>query len=409
MDTPKQVSNYDIILVGAGIVGLTLARMLANSPLKIAMVDKYLSDINPQNNNDNVDLRVSALSCASQRILQNLNIWPAIVQTERVSPFRKMHVWDAKGGGSIDFDCAEAGEKSLGYIIENRIIQTALLAALKQYSNVEIICPAELHRCETDKNHITVFLTEDRKLTSQLVIGADGAESRVRQLADIELSQHSYGHTALVANVRTSLSHQETAWQRFLPTGPLAFLPLTDPYYCSIVWSTDPKEAERLLQLPEADFKKALAEAFVYRLGSIEQISQRVIFPLHMRHAKHYVKSNIALVGDAAHTIHPLAGQGLNLGLLDAASLAEVILDAHNKKRSIGALHTLRRYERWRRGENLAMLSVVEGLKQLFSAEAAPIQNLRSMGLDFVNKATPIKNYLMQRAMGLTGDLPKII
>ncbi len=398
-------NDYDIVIVGAGLVGLLLACALSDSRLKIAVLDQK----GPPNDahTDRPDLRVSAITLASQKILLNLGVWPRI-PAERISPFRKMHVWDAAGTGEISFDSAEVGKQTLGAIIENKVLQKALLEQLKTHDNIEFIYPAQLIGIESNLENITLALSNHMQLTTRLLLGADGAESQVRKLANIEMKQWDYGQNALVCNVKTTLSHQQTAWQRFLPDGILAFLPLANSQECSIVWSTEPQEAQRLLALETADFKSALTAAFEKRMGEITDVSERLSFPLQMRHAKQYALKHIALVGDAAHTIHPLAGQGVNLGFLDAATLAEIILAALKRKQQFDSQMTLRRYERWRKSENMLMLGVVETIKQLFEKQTVPLQMLRNLGMNMTDNIAPVKNYLAKRAMGLVGDLPEI-
>jgi 2-octaprenylphenol hydroxylase len=250
-------------------------------------------------------------------------------------------------------------------------------------------------------------LDDGREFPTRLLVGADGAQSKVRQLAGIDTRGWNYEQKAVVGNVRTAEPHQATAWQRFLPTGPLAFLPLQDGR-CSIVWSTTPEQVDALLALDDAAFAEALAEAFDRRLGEIIEVGPRGAFPLRLQHTRDYVKPGLALIGDAAHVVHPLAGQGVNLGLLDAATLAEVILDAITAGQEIGAFRVLRRYERWRKGDNLLMLGVMDGFKRLFSNPLPPVQLLRNLGLNLTDAAGPLKNLIARRAMGLEGDLPRL-
>jgi 2-octaprenylphenol hydroxylase len=326
----------------------------------------------------------------------------------RVSPFRDMRVWDATGFGSIHFDSADLGEPLLGWIIENRVIQYALLERVQQFPAVELHCPAALETAHPlDEGGWWMRVNDGCEFTTRLLVGADGAQSRVRQLAGIETGGWGYDQHAVVANVRTAKPHQETAWQRFLPSGPLAFLPLHDGR-CSIVWSDTPERAAGLLMLNDNDFGEALAAAFEARLGAIVQVGPRAAFPLRVQHAHAYVKPGIALIGDAAHVIHPLAGQGVNLGLLDAATLAEVLLDAVAADRDIGSLKVLRRYERWRKGDNLLMLGIMDGFKRLFGSTLPPVRLLRNLGLNLTDAAGPLKNLIARRAMGLEGDLPRL-
>ncbi|HRC72386.1 MAG TPA: UbiH/UbiF/VisC/COQ6 family ubiquinone biosynthesis hydroxylase [Candidatus Competibacter sp.] len=398
-------NDYDLIIAGGGMVGSALACALGQSELRVALLEGVpLERARPT---DELDLRVSAISRASQRIFAAVGAWDGMTAW-RTSPFRDMRVWDSAGFGQIHFDSAAIGEPLLGWIIENRVIQFALLERASQLPAVELLCPAALESaCVLDDNRWRVQLDDGRELTARLLVGADGAQSKVRQSAGIGTGGWSYDQKGLVANVRTAEPHQATAWQRFLPTGPLAFLPLHDGR-CSIVWSTTPEQADFLLALDDYDFGQALGDAFEWRLGPIVQIGQRGAFPLRLQHTHQYVKPGLALIGDAAHVVHPLAGQGVNLGLLDAATLAEVVLDAVAVEQDIGSLKVLRRYERWRKGDNLLMLGVMDGFKRLFGASLPPLPLLRNLGLALTDAAGPLKNLIARRAMGLEGDLPRL-
>lgn len=398
-------ADYDLVIAGGGMVGSTLACALSDADLKIALLESApLERIRP---GEETDLRVSAVNRASQRIFAAVGAWSGMTAW-RVSPFRDMRVWDAGGFGQIHFDSATIGEPLLGWIIENRVIQYALLERARQLPAVDLLCPAALETAwSEDVGGWRVRLTDGREFTTRLLVGADGAQSKVRELAEIDTRGWSYHQKALVANVRTAEPHQETAWQRFLPTGPLAFLPLHDGR-CSIVWSTTPEQADQLLALDEHVFARTLTEAFERRLGEIVQVGPRGAFPLRLQHARAYVKPGLALIGDAAHVVHPLAGQGVNLGLLDAATLAEVLLDGLAAGHEVGALRVLRRYERWRKSDNLPMLGIMDGFKRLFGNSLPPVRLLRNLGLNLTDATGPLKNAMARRAMGLEGDLPKL-
>lgn len=401
----SETSDYDVVIAGGSIVGATLACALGDSELRVALLERIPKErIRP---GADIDLRVSAITRASQRIFAAVGAWEEI-STWRISPFRDMRVWDATGPGHIHFEAAALGEPLLGWIIENRVIQSALLARVQAFANVDLFCPSALNLIGNGREEAMHLQLEDgRTLRTRLLVGADGADSRVRHLAGITVGGWGYAQKGVVATVGTERFHQETAWQRFMPTGPLAFLPLHDGR-CSIVWSTTPEHAEQLLAISEDAFALELAEAFEWRLGSITGVGPRAAFPLRLQHAHAYVKPRIALIGDAAHVVHPLAGQGVNLGLLDAAALAEVLLDAVAINREIGSLKVLRRYERWRRGDNLLMLGVLDGFKRLFGSPLPPVRWLRNLGLNLTDAAFPVKNMIARRAMGLTGDLPRL-
>ncbi|MCW8956552.1 MAG: UbiH/UbiF/VisC/COQ6 family ubiquinone biosynthesis hydroxylase, partial [Gammaproteobacteria bacterium] len=355
---------------------------------------------------DDYDLRVSAISRASQQVFRNLGVWSGI-ESRRLCAFEYMHVWDATGDGEIDFDAANLGVDALGHIVENRVTQAALLDRLKSLDGVDWLCPVEVKQVDYQPLGSQLTLADGRVLQGRLLIGADGANSRVRQAAGIELDSAPYYQKAVVCVVESMQQHQHTAWQRFLPTGPLAFLPLEDGR-CSIVWSTTEQLADDLIALDDAAFIQQLEQAFDRKLGAVKAVGPRAAFPLIRRHAQNYVKPGLALIGDAAHTIHPLAGQGVNLGILDAASLAEVILKAEQQGQDFASYGQLRKFERWRRGENTLMMFSMSGFKNLFSNEQSELSLLRNLGLNLVNKLSPVKHRFMRHAMGLDGDLPEL-
>ena len=392
--------HYDIIIVGAGMVGATLACGLAEEAgqLSIAVIDA--NSPNFDWDKDSYDMRVSAITRASQTIFKNIGVWEKIVE-QRVSPYRDMFVWDAGTKGEIHFDSADMGETDLGHIIENRVIVKALHQRIEELPQIELLCPAKLEYIEFNTEQSELRLDDQTQLSANLIVAADGTRSWVRQQADIAVKGWDFDQAALVTTVKTEKYHQDTAWQRFLNTGPLAFLPLTDGY-SSIVWSTSPDEAKRLTEISEAEFALELEHAFESKLGKVESVAGRAVFPLRLFETLNYVKPRLALVGDAAHTIHPLAGQGVNLGLADVASLIEVVVEAINDKKDIGDFKVLRRYERWRRADNRSMLVAMDGLKRLFGSEVSLIKDLRNAGLNITNQLTPIKNLIMRQAMGVS-------
>lgn len=399
-----QQNFYDVAIVGGGMVGTTLACALGGTPLRVALIEAMVPRLKwPQ---AGFDLRVSAITRATQCIFESLDVWPKIM-AQRVSPFRSMHVWDATGTGVIHFDSADLGEGLLGHIIENRIILAALHERLSEHENVELLCPTKLKHLQMHADQITLELESGDPINTSLLVGADGSHSWVRDQADISVRGWDYDQSALVTHVKTALAHQETAWQRFMPDGPLAFLPLTQGY-SSIVWSTTPTYAEELKSMDELDFRAELRFAFEDTLGEIHSLGERATFPLHFAHAETYVRPRIALLGDAAHTIHPLAGQGVNLGMADVATLAEVLQDALVAHQDIGSMAVLRRYERWRKAENQTMLAAADGFKRLFGSELSTLRWARNMGMELLYKLPPIKNLIMRYAMGLAGDLPKL-
>lgn len=388
--------TYDVVIIGGGMVGASLACALAPDGLKIAVLDAGRLDLDwPE---AGFDLRVSAITRASEAFLKRIHAWPGD-QGERISPFREMHVWDAAGDGVIHFDSAEIGEATLGHIIENRVIVKSLHQQMAGFDNVDYLAPVQARQFIVNDDQVVLILDDERRLSARLLVGADGSRSWVRQQAGISVRGWDYDQAALVTWVKTELPHQETAWQRFLTEGPLAFLPLTDGY-SSIVWSTSPQQAAQLQQMDEAQFRRELAAAFAYTLGEIESCGPRAVFPLRFFETEHYILPRIALVGDAAHTIHPLAGQGVNLGMADADALAQVIQQARQQHRDFGQHSILRRYERWRRADNRTMLVTMDSFKRLFGSQWPPLRWLRNTGLNLTNRLGPIKHLIMRKAMG---------
>lgn len=400
----------DLIIVGAGMVGSTLALALEGSGLDILVLDASpleAADFDPQGG---FEPRVSALSAASQRIFERLGAWPGM-SARRVSPYTDMHVWDGSGTGQIHFSAETVHAEVLGHIVENRVVQDALLETMQCRGGQRLLGAARLERLERTPQGWQLTLDDGRQLNAPLLVAADGANSAVRRLARCETREWDYLHQAIVASVRCSEPHQRTAWQRFTDDGPLAFLPLErdgDQHWCSIVWSVTELEARRLMALDDAAFRAALGRAFEQRLGEVEEVDPRLCIPLRQRHAKRYVQPGLALIGDAAHTIHPLAGQGVNLGLLDAAVLAEVIEAAMARGERPEDIRVLSRFERRRMPHNLAMMAAMEGFERLFQADPLPLRWLRNTGLKAVQALPEAKALFVRQALGLSGDLPAL-
>ncbi len=418
--------DFDFLIAGGGITGCVMASLLVNrqlaAPGRVAIVaDGAQPAAVPAAADSDWDLRVFALSRASQRLLTICGAWP-LLPVQKFNAYERMCVWDALGGtprggpplGSLSFDCAELGEPNLGYIVEGRALQTACRRAATAAGAVFI--DAGMLRILVDEAHVRVRLSDGRDLQGQLLIAADGAHSTARELLGIDTAGHAYHQDALVAHVRTAIPHRNTAWQRFLPSGPLALLPLPDGR-SSIVWSTARPEALRLRALDAAAFGAELNLASGEVLGACEVTTPIASFPLQLQYALDYARPRAVLVGDAAHAVHPLAGQGLNLGLLDCAVLAEVL--GGDSRRSGGAdrggsvrfgeYRLLRRYERRRKSENVLAATVFDGLERLFSNDSPVLGRLRMAGLAAVERIPFIKRELATRALGLSGDVPAFL
>jgi len=401
--------DFDIVIVGAGIIGTVMASLLVARkvalPGRVAIVAGRFAAAPPP---ADWDVRVFALSRASERLLRLCGVWDAL-PADRVSAYERMCVWDALGEplgkGSLCFDSAEMGEPNLGFIVEGRALQWQCLLAAR--SAGAVLLEAELSSLVAGDADVAIRLGDGRTLRSQLLIGADGPESTTRRLLGIETAGHAYQQDALVAHVETQKPHGNTAWQRFLDTGPVAFLPMPDGR-SSIVWSATLAEAERLRALTREQWGAALTEASDGVLGDCIASALPVSYPLKLQYAERYTGPRAVLLGDAAHVVHPLAGQGMNLGLLDCAELAAVLAEGGSAG-YFGEHRLLRRYERRRRSENLVAAAGLDGLERLFASRSALAGGLRRAGLDLVNRVSPLKREFAQRALGLAGDVPDFL
>ncbi|MEZ9626401.1 FAD-dependent 2-octaprenylphenol hydroxylase [Aliivibrio fischeri] len=398
------MQSVDIAIIGGGMVGLTVAAALENSGLRIAVIESQL----PEEELASLpDIRVSAISRASENILNNVGAWQGIL-SRRAAPYTSMRVWEQDSFAKIEFEAEDIAQHNLGHIVENRVIQLSLLDKISKQENVTLLAPERCTNIMFGESEAWINLESGKAITAKLVVGADGANSWLRNQLDIPLTHWDYGHSALVANIRTVDAHNATARQIFRPEGPLAFLPLGEPNLSSIVWSLDPLQAEDLVSMPEDDFNKRLTTAFDNQLGLCSVEGARQAFPLKMRYAKDFVRDRAVLVGDAAHTIHPLAGQGVNLGLADAAALAETILALQNESKDIGLKVNLRSFERWRKAEAAQMIASMQGFKELFSGSNPVKKFIRGVGMSLTNELSPVKDECLKRALGLSGHLPEI-
>ncbi len=395
--------KFDVIIVGGGMVGAAVACSLGDSPLTVAIIESALPEAYEPTQAH--DLRVSALSIASKNILETIGAWAGI-ESKRLCPFRRMRVWET--AGDTEFNSDDIEYPALGYIVENRITQLSLIERLKDFTNIQLISPAEIKKIHyTTGQDSEIELANQRILSAKVLVAADGGQSKVRQSVGIGVTSWDYSQHALVIYISTEYEQQDITWQRFVPSGPQAFLPLTGKFG-SIVWYNTPDEVKRLKNLAYDDLKTELTEAFPDCLGKVEQVLGVASFPLKRQHAHSYAKPGVVLVGDAAHMINPLAGQGVNIGLLDAAALSEILIAAKNKNEDISDMSVLKRYEKFRRNENLKMMTVMDVFYQVFSNNVMPLKFIRNLGLGLAERILPAKNKVMRAAMGLEGNLPKL-
>ncbi|MHB8254081.1 MAG: UbiH/UbiF/VisC/COQ6 family ubiquinone biosynthesis hydroxylase [Acidiferrobacter sp.] len=383
---PKNES--DVIIVGAGAVGAALCYALALRGLSVAVVDADASG-------GRSGVRTSALTNASCQWLATLGLWPP--GDIKAAPLRALQILDRTGRGRLRFDSADLGLEDLGVVINHGALEALLRTRARAAPAVKWYNEAADHLTLHDQ-HVTVILTSAQTIQAPLVIAADGARSALREQLGISLWQHHYGQTAVCANIQLGCAHNDVAWQRFLPTGPLALLPLVDPSQASLIWSTAHLESQRLRELSDRDFSHALNHAFGSDLGSLRTVSPRAYFPLIASHAEQYVGSRFALIGDAAHRVHPLAGQGVNLGFADAQALTQTLLDNRANSPDLGNRRVLRQYERSRKGANLGMLLATDVLNRTFRTDNAWTQQLLAIGLNVTDTLNPLKAFFMQQA-----------
>ncbi|QUN07663.1 FAD-dependent monooxygenase [Shewanella yunxiaonensis] len=395
--------SYDVAIVGGGMVGLATACGLAEDGLSVLVIDASAASAV----SGEPKLRVSAINQASRVLLEHLGAWSNL-PTARLAPYSQMEVWDKDGIGQIQFDAEQLSADSLGAIIENDAIHYALAQRAAELDTLTLLENTRLQRLAFGEREAWLTLENGDSLSATLVVAADGANSWVRQQCQIPQTFWDYDHHALVATIRTQLPHGHCARQVFSADGPLAFLPLYDEHLCSIVWSLPPEQVSELLALTPAQFGQRLTVAFDGKLGLCELASERQSFPLRMRYSRHFARHRLILAGDAAHTIHPLAGQGVNLGFLDAAAIIDTITKLHDAGKDIGAYENLRPLERWRKADAMQMIGAMEGLKQLFSGSHPLKKALRDIGLNLVNSAAPVKTVFMQQAMGQKFNLPPL-
>ena len=385
----------DVAIVGGGMVGAAAALSLARAGFATALLEAR--EPAAWHISDEVDLRVVGLAPSSIALLDEMGVWPSIRDT-RSGPYSHMHVWDAENGAAIDFDAADEDRQLLGYIVENNLVQWMLWQALEP-AGVQRLCPAKVYGFEVREDRVQLELVDAEPVCARLLVAADGAGSPLRDMAGIATRGRDYGQRAIVAHVRTERAHQNTAWQRFLPTGPLALLPLADGR-SSIVWSLPEAEAQRVLALDDAAFLNELGMASDFRLGSILATTPRAAFPLKLQLAERYQSERFVLLGDAAHAVHPLAGQGVNLGLRDVIELRDTLCAARDAGRDIAAEHVLRRYARRRRSADTLDALGFDALARIYAWQAPPWVAARGLGVRLLDRLGPLKRRIAAHAAG---------
>ena len=393
----KRRGQIDVAVVGGGVVGAACALVLAREGLEVMLVEGREP---PRWSPSHPDLRVYAFAPDNAALLDAAGVWDA-VRAARAQPYRRMRVWDAAGGDELRFDADALGRTQLGWIVENALLVDRLWAALPA-AGVQVRCPARVEAMEQDADGVTLRLDDGTRIDARLAVAADGGDSTLRRLAGLEVAAHDYAQRGVVAFVRTGEPHEDTAWQRFLPSGPLAFLPFADGL-SSIVWTLPDAEAERVLALDEASFGRELTQAMGGQRGEVALASPRAAFPLKRQLARDYVAGRVIVAGDAAHVVHPLAGQGVNLGLRDVAALRDGIRAATAKRADWDAPHRLERWARQRRSENATAAHAFDGINRLFSNDEMHLTLLRGPLLGLAGKLPPLVDFFWRHAAGQRG------
>lgn len=392
--------QYDLIVVGGSLIGLGLALTCAQKGLKVLVLEaKCLKDVPIDWDPDcKIDSRVFAVNRASEELFKEIGVWPGIIKRRSFS-YDAMEVSDIQSAAALRMTAAEVLQPNLGFIIEQQVCLQALIEQVQKESKITVLSPVVIQTMDVTETDVTVMLANGDCFRATLIVGADGAGSWVRKHFQMPVVREEYGQTAVVATIRPAVSPEGMAYQCFDTTGPLALLPMGENV--SIVWSTMPQKAAQLCQLPVLEFEKELTLQSQHRLGHLSLVSKRHLFPLAMQHAKTYVLPRVALVGDAAHTFHPLAGQGLNAGLRDVRMLRKILVEAQSRGQDIGHLFVLKRYQRAVIGHNLALIAAMKALQWGFATSLQPVKLLREFGLNRVAKQSFVKRWCITQALGL--------
>jgi 2-octaprenyl-6-methoxyphenol hydroxylase len=408
MASKRDDSRCDAAVLGGGLVGLSVAAALGQAGLSIVVVDREKPTVAAA---DPFDGRGSAIAWGSAQALRGIGLWSLVER--HAAPIEEIRVSDGESRLFLHYDHREVGGNPLGFIIENRFIRRALYARLKDLANVTLLAPAQSVRVARSNAGVEIELADGRIARARVALAADGRESPTREAAGIATTRWTYPQTGIVCSIAHEKPHRGLAHEHFLPAGPFAVLPLPDSesgeHRSSIVWTERDDLAPAMMALSDAELAQEIAQRFGNSLGAISVAGPRWAYPLSLLQAERYTDLRLALVGDAAHVIHPIAGPGLNLGLRDVAALSECLVDAHRLGLDIGAADVLDRYARWRRFDNLALLAVTDGLVRLFSNDVAPVRLARDIGLAAVQRLPGLKRFFMRHAMGVVGDLPRLV
>jgi 2-octaprenyl-6-methoxyphenol hydroxylase len=403
IDPAKIMLETDTLIIGGGMVGMTLAAALGGLGVRVAVIEATMPDtqLAPE-----FDGRASAIAAGSRTALETIGVWQHIGAAAQ--PIEEIRITDGHSPLFLHFNPTMVENVALGHMVENRVLRRALLARLSKLPSVKMFSGRLVSDLRHSSEHVTACLDDGAEIQTPLVVATDGRNSKTRKAAGIGVRDWRYGQTAIVCTVAHERDHQGIAQEHFLPAGPFAILPMTDRR-SSIVWTEHEDLAPALLDLDEAAFLDELKIRFGDYLGALEIVGPKFSYPLGLLHAKHYFIPRLALAGDAAHGMHPIAGQGLNMGLRDAAALAEIIADALRTGLDPGTAITLERYEQWRLFDNSLMLAATDGLNRLFSNNLAPVRHARDIGLAAVNQSPGLKRLFMRSAMGVLGELPRLI
>ena len=418
MENKTDNTDFDVIIVGGGLVGASLACALADSALRIAIIEAF-----PFSNNDTeyhpaFDARSVALSYVSKQIFAGIGLWSPINKLG-IAAIKKIHVSDRGHAGITRLNSEDEKVEALGYVVETRVIGKALFDALNKHSNISLIAPATLSAFELSEKQATIKIDQEgetRSLTTKLLVAADGGDSIVRRMSGVKVRERQYEQCAVIANVATDRPHQNQAFERFTDTGPLALLPMAsidkehreESCRFSLVWTISRKQQDEVMSWDDETFLEHLRQRFGERAGQFIQASKRHVYPLSLMRAQEHVRERLAIIGNAAHTLHPVAGQGFNLGLRDVAALSQVIIDALHEDKDIGALTTLQHYADWRRRDHIQTAMATDSLVKLFSNNFLPLAALRNLGLLVVDLVPPLKKVFARHAMGFVGKLPRL-